>query len=64
MTLKCPEIESESYLCDDPASYQINGVIVCHRHARRRMESRFEADKRFKALTMDMVPSLDWSGNE
>ena len=52
MSLKCPEIESESYLCDDPASYQINGVIVCNRHARRLMESRFEADKRQKATNV------------
>ena len=53
MTLKCPEIESESYLCDDPASYQINGVIVCNRHARRRMESSWDADFRLKQSQWD-----------
>ena len=37
--LKCPQIESATYLCDDEASYYIHGIIYCNRHARRMMEN-------------------------
>jgi len=31
--LKCPRIESSWSLCDDEASYCIDGVVYCRRHA-------------------------------
>ena len=37
---KCPIIESSEFLCDRPAAYEINGVVVCETHARRLEESR------------------------
>ena len=36
--LKCPRIESSEYLCDREASYCVDGVVYCERHARRIME--------------------------
>jgi hypothetical protein len=37
---KCPIIESAKFLCDRPAEYEINGVVICETHARRSEESR------------------------
>ena len=31
---KCPQIESKEFLCDRPAEYEINGVVICEFHAR------------------------------
>ena len=37
---KCPIIESSKFLCDRPAEYEINGVVICETHARSLEESR------------------------
>jgi hypothetical protein len=35
--LQCPHVESNKYLCDRLAGYQVDGTVYCAIHARRLM---------------------------
>ena len=35
--LQCPHVESNQYLCDRLAGYQVDGTVYCAIHARRLM---------------------------
>jgi hypothetical protein len=37
---KCPEVESSEFLCDRPAQYPFDGMVLCATHVRRRMEGK------------------------
>jgi|6_EtaG_2_1085325.scaffolds.fasta_scaffold04353_10 hypothetical protein len=62
--LKCPQIESNAYLCDRAGEYQVDGTIYCARHARRLMEQKTERESATSATgEVAITPSMSPIGH-
>ena len=59
--LKCPRIESSWRLCDDEASYCIDGVVYCRRHAWFIMENTRQPE--WKGKTKGLLEE-EWKRKE